>query len=72
MGGGLNDWLRTERVCMLLVGRHSVTRSDMVVIKKAKERRQRKLRYNFRVSSFARKRETEGKTPRITPDKKRQ
>lgn len=55
---------------MLLVGRHSVTRSDMVVIKKLKRKRQRKLRDGFRVSSFAGKRETEGKTPRITLTKK--
>lgn len=44
MGGGLNDWLRTERVCMLLVGRHSVTRSDMVVIKKAKTKKAKKIK----------------------------
>ena len=43
MGGGLNDWLRTERVCMLLVGRHSVTRSDMVV-KKAKTKKAKKIK----------------------------
>ena len=46
---------------MLLVGRHSVTRSDMVVIKKLKRKRQRKLRNGFRVSSFARKRKQRGK-----------
>lgn len=56
---------------MLLVGRDSVTRSDIVVIKlKLKQKRERKLRDGFRVSSFAGRGETEGKILRITLKKR--
>lgn len=49
---------------MLLVGRHSVTRSDMVVIKKAKTKKAKKIKGQFQSEQFCQEKGNRGENPK--------
>lgn len=56
---------------MLLVGRHSVTRSDMVVIKKAKTKKAKKIKGQFQSEQFCQEKGNRGENPKNNPRQKK-